>query len=145
MKSGLALFVAIFVCLTTSALAETPFGRWQQLDDKTGTVRSVVEVFEENGKLFGRIVELLDPNAPADPVCDQCKPDDPRYKQPIEGLTIITDMVKKSDAWEGGKILDPENGNTYRCRIWLEGANTLKVRGYLGVFYRTQTWSRAPA
>lgn len=139
------LGLALGLAAPLPAAAATPLGLWQQLDDKTGTVRSNIEIYEEDGKLFGKIVKLLDPNAPPNAVCDQCKKDDPRHMQPIEGLIIITDMVQKGDRWEGGKILDPENGNSYGCRIWLEGTDTLKVRGYLGVFYRTQTWSRGAA
>jgi len=57
-------------------------------------------------------------------------------------MNIITDMEQDDDEWAGGKILDPENGNIYRCRLWVENGK-LKVRGYLVFFFRTQTWIRA--
>jgi len=44
--------------------------------------------------------------------------------------------------WRDGRILDPNNGKYYDCQIWLED-NKLKVRGYIGFFYRTQEWIRA--
>ena len=47
--------------------------------------------------------------------------------------------------WEGGKILDPENGKEYRLRLTpIDGGKKLEVRGYIGdaVLGRTQTWVR---
>jgi len=44
----------------------------------------------------------------------------------------------------GGKILDPENGKEYNVKMFpKEGGQKLQVRGYIGPFYRTQTWLRA--
>ena len=50
-------------------------------------------------------------------------------------------MKPNGAVWSGGKILDPGNGKIYRCKIWLKDGE-LKVRGYFGPFYRTQTWRR---
>ncbi|HEV7738003.1 MAG TPA: DUF2147 domain-containing protein, partial [Chlamydiales bacterium] len=76
-----------------------------------------------------------------DPVCKDCGEDDDRYNKKIIGMEILRDMEKSEDAFDDGSILDPNNGRVYRCRIWVEG-NDLKVRGYWGPFYRTQTWLR---
>jgi uncharacterized protein (DUF2147 family) len=54
-------------------------------------------------------------------------------------MEIIRRLKKSDTEWSSGEILDPENGNVYRCKIWIEDKK-LKVRGYLGPFYRTQTW-----
>ena len=54
---------------------------------------------------------------------------------------ILTGLTKKKDKWERGKIYNPKNGKTYKCSIWLDG-NNLKVRGYLAMFYETQTWTK---
>ena len=117
-------------------------GKWKTIDDETGKPRSMVEIFERGGKWFGRIVHVFPrPGRDADPVCTACDPSDKRYKTKIKGMEIIRNMVKEGDAFEGGDILDPENGKIYRCKFWLEGKE-LKVRGYLGPFFRTQTWLR---
>jgi Uncharacterized protein conserved in bacteria (DUF2147) len=60
-----------------AAAAESVAGKWKTVDDKSGKVESEVQLYEEGGKLFGKIV----------------------------GLT-----------------------------------EKLEVRGYLGVFYKTQIW-----
>ena len=81
------------------------------------------------------------PNEDPDPVCDKCDPSDPRFKKKVIGMEIITGLSKNDQEYSGGEILDPENGKIYRSKIWLEGKD-LKVRGYWGPFYRTQTWLR---
>ena len=54
----------------------------------------------------------------------------------------MNNLEKDDDEWGDGEILDPNNGKIYDCKIWLEGNDILKVRGYVGFFYRTQTWKR---
>jgi uncharacterized protein (DUF2147 family) len=59
-------------------------------------------------------------------------------------LTFIKGLKKEGHEYNGGKILDPKNGKTYKCYITLEGKDKLKVRGFIGIslFGRTQYWSR---
>ncbi len=127
-----------FMLLSISIHAQSVIGRWKTIDDDSNKPKSIVEVYEKNGKIFGRIEKLyLEPGEDPDPVCDECT--DHRKDKKVMGMTIITDMEKDGDEWNGGKILDPENGKIYRCKIWVEDGN-LKVRGYIAFLYRTQTW-----
>ena len=50
----------------------TPLGRWRTVDDLTGKINSVVTIWEEDGKLYGRIEWLInpDPNDPDPAACD---------------------------------------------------------------------------
>jgi uncharacterized protein (DUF2147 family) len=121
-----------------SASAQSITGKWVTIDDSSGKKRSVVEIYESQGKYFGKIIKLFrEPGEDPDPVCDECE--DHRKGQKIIGMNIITDMKKDGSELDGGEIMDPENGNIYKCKIWREGAE-LKVRGYLYFLYRTQTW-----
>ena len=142
MKSKLNLVLAI-ILLSFSANAQSVIGKWKSIDDETGKAKSVVEVYENNGKLFGKIVELLD-RAPGeeDPICDKCTDD--RKNKHIVGMEIIRNMEKDDEKYEDGTIMDPGNGKTYDCKLWIDedNADILKVRGYISFFYRTQTWYR---
>jgi uncharacterized protein (DUF2147 family) len=117
-------------------------GKWKTIDDNTGKERSVVEIFERNGRVYGKIIKLFrKPGEDPDPLCDECDTSDSRYKKKIIGMEIITDMTRSGNEYDNGHILDPETGKIYRCRLWLEDSD-LKVRGYWGPFYRTQTWKK---
>ncbi|MCE7864487.1 MAG: DUF2147 domain-containing protein [Bacteroidetes bacterium CHB5] len=133
------IFITFFIS-TLSGKAQTIAGKWKTIDDETGKPKSVVEIVERNGKFNGKIVRLFrGPSEDQDPICDKCPPDDDRYKKKIIGMEILRNLGKDDDEYSGGTILDPNNGKIYRCKVWLEG-NNLKLRGYLGPFFRTQTW-----
>ena len=147
MKNKIALALAAVVALAAplAALAQTtPVGLWKTIDDETKKEKSLVRIVDSGGVLTGRIEKLLDPSAKADDVCDKCT--DERKGKPIVGLTIIRNA--KPDAedkalWTGGDITDPNNGKTYRLRLKpLDGGKQLEVRGYIGPFFRNQTWIR---
>lgn len=133
-----------FLLIPMLGTSQTVIGKWKTIDDETGEAKSVVEIFERGGKVYGRIIKLFrKPDEDQNPVCDECDEEDPRYKKKIIGMEIMKDMVKDEDEYSGGEILDPNNGKVYRCKIWLEGGD-LKLRGYLGPFFRTQTWLKVP-
>ncbi len=119
-------------------------GKWKTIDDNTSKEKSVVEITERGGKVYGKVIKIFpDPGKDPDPVCDKCEATDARHKKKIIGMEIIKDLVKDGDEYGEGTILDPENGKVYRCKIWVEGGS-LMVRGYWGPFFRTQTWLKVP-
>ena len=144
----LLIFSTLFILSTafTGLMAQSPVGTWKTIDDETGKERSLVEIYEKEGKLYGKVIKLFPlPDDDPNPVCDECDEDDPRYMKPVVGLEILQGLEKEDDdEWEGGEILDPKNGNVYSCYIELKGPDKLKVRGYLGVALlgRTQYWYR---
>lgn len=133
----LPLFIS-FVFLTVSDAQVT--GLWKSTDHIDETERSVVLIYEKNGKLYGRIERLL----PAATVthCTGCEGD--LKNKSLTGMVIITDLNKNGDAATGGKILDPSNGKWYSCDIELESADKLKVTGYIGLplLGKTMYWNR---
>jgi uncharacterized protein (DUF2147 family) len=132
------LVIAVCMLLCAPLAMADITGKWRTVDDETGQPKSIVEIFERGGRYHGRVVKLL-PGATTD-TCDKCSGD--LAGKPILGMQVITGLVKKDEMYEGGQILDPKTGKVYDCKIWEEGGK-LMVRGYLGFFYRTQTWQRA--
>jgi uncharacterized protein (DUF2147 family) len=122
------------------SLGQDIAGRWVSIDDNTGKKRSVVEISVKESMATGRIVRLFRaPHEEQDPICKECTDD--RKGRKVIGMDIIRGMVRKGPEWQGGTILDPENGKVYDCKLWVENG-VLKVRGYVAFFYRTQSWVR---
>lgn len=139
MKTNL-LFIILLLFVSVNAIGQRTsiFGEWKTVDDNTGKIRSIVEIYEKNGKAFGKIKKLFrEPHEDQDPICVECT--DHRKDKKVIGMEIISGMEKDGDEWEEGEILDPENGKTYNCKIWVEEGK-LMVRGYIAFLYRTQTW-----
>jgi uncharacterized protein (DUF2147 family) len=127
-----------------AAESSSPLGLWKTVDDKTGNARALVRIYEQDGKLFGRIEQSFTPGAETR-VCTVCT--DARKNQPIIGLVIIRNMTPDGTEFAGGDILDPESGSVYRCKMHLEqSGGRLIVRGYIGfaLLGRSQTWQRQP-
>ena len=142
LKPVINLFFFLLVIVTGNVCAQNAaiIGQWQTIDDETGKPKAIVQIDEQGGKVYGKIVQLFrKPGENPDPVCRKCT--DHRKNQKIIGMVILEQLEPKGQEWSGGKILDPANGKIYDCKIWLE-AGQLKVRGYLGFFFRTQTWQR---
>jgi len=142
-----ASLAAAFLASPAAAAAEdlTPVGRWTTIDDSTHKPKSVIRIWEEDGKLLGKIESLiLEPGEDPAPKCDKC--DGERKDQPVIGMVILWGLTRDGKEWSGGKILDPDNGKTYRCLVEpVEGGAKLKVRGYIGISLlgRTQVWVKA--
>ncbi len=123
---------------------EDVVGLWKTIDDETGKARSYVKIYKaKNGMYYGKITKLLNRTADEDkdPYCKVCPEEDYRHGQRVIGMKIISKMKKSGDTYEGGTILDPKSGKIYTCKFWAEGGD-LKVRGYIGFLYRTQTWKK---
>jgi uncharacterized protein (DUF2147 family) len=131
-----------FLLISASLHSQAIIGKWKTIDDNTGEERSIVEIYEKGGQVYGRIIKLYrKPGEDPDPICDDCDKGDSRHNKKIIGMEIITGMKKTGNGYEGGEILDPESGKVYRCKLWIEN-NELQVRGYWGPFFRTQTWKK---
>ena len=113
--------------------SQTILGKWL-----TEAGDAKVEIYEANGKVNGKIVWL----EKGPDTKDTHNTDEKMRSRKLMGMNILSGLTKKSEKWEGGRIYNPKNGKTYKCSIWLDG-DKLKVRGYLGMFYETQTWKKA--
>ena len=135
--------VALTALASAASAQMTPVGQWHSIDDKTNEIKSLIVISESAGVLTGRIDKLLRKGADQDAKCTECTDD--RKDKPKVGMEIIRGAKKSATetVWEGGKILDPENGKTYTLRMTpTEGGKKLDVRGSIGPFGRTQTWVR---
>ncbi|WP_246019825.1 DUF2147 domain-containing protein [Muriicola soli] len=141
MNKRLFLFPVFFLMLMDLS-AQSVLGLWKTIDDVTEKPKSILEIYEKDGELFAKVVEIL-VDGREDALCVKCK--GPKKDQPIEGMIVFSGLQKIGENEYGdGTILDPESGKEYRCKIFInpENPNQLKVRGYVAFFFRTQIWRR---
>jgi uncharacterized protein (DUF2147 family) len=126
----------------------SPVGQWKTVDDTTGRVQAIMEIKEQpDHTLAGTLVKTFP--APGSPpgghVCSKCDKNDPRFNQPILGMTVMNNFKNTGEFWTDGTILDPMRGAVYRSRLKVvEEGKKLLVRGFIlfPLLGRTQTWIR---
>ncbi|MFM8595588.1 MAG: DUF2147 domain-containing protein [Flavobacteriales bacterium] len=137
-------FSLLFFCLFFQySFAQSCTGYWITIDDHTGLKKSIVELYKKEGVLYGRVVYIYKRGKDGPhSKCTECN--GALHNQPILNMLILSNMKWSGSEWEGGTILDPDNGKYYTCTIWLDEdqPNQLHVRGYIGPFFRTQDWIR---
>lgn len=141
------LFIAaLAMSAAAGAMAQqaSPVGLWKNIDDETGKPKALIRITESNGELKGKIEKLFkNPNEDQNPKCDKCE--GAQKDQPVLGMTILSGMKRDGDEFNGGNILDPNNGKVYRSKLSLaDGGKKLNVRGYIGIpmLGRSQIWLR---
>jgi len=117
-------------------------GQWQVIEED-GKPGGHVETYLIEGRLFGKVTQSR-PERPPDEPCTKC-PGELKDK-PVLGMVVIRDFRPEGDRWVGGTVLDPKNGKVYKGKIWTEGDDRLRLRGYVGIALlgRTETWARLP-
>ncbi|WP_293999094.1 DUF2147 domain-containing protein [Sphaerotilus sp.] len=128
-----------------AAAQSTPAGLWKTIDDDGKTEKSLVRITDNAGTFSAKVEKIFDA-AKQDARCEECSDD--RKNQPVLGMTIVKGVRASLDdkaLWDGGEILDPNNGKTYKVRMKpIDGGKRIEVRGYIGapLLGRTQTWVR---
>ncbi|MBP1475609.1 DUF2147 domain-containing protein [Frateuria sp. MAH-13] len=133
----------LFGSAAVYAANDTPVGTWKTIDDQTGKAKSIVEITEQNGELQARVLKVLQSDEGPNPTCRKCEGE--RKDKPVEGMVIMWGVTRDGDKWDGGKILDPHNGKTYKVKLsMLDGGQKLDVHGYIGfaLLGRSQVWER---
>ena len=133
--------IYIFLLAPIMCLGQDIFGTWRTIDDETGEAKSTVKIYEENGIVYGKIIDIYN-EADKNALCTKCVGEE--HNKPVIGLVIIKDMIKNGENYTNGTIFDPERGKKYKCKLSLDEDNSdiLQVRGYISVFYATQYWER---
>jgi len=132
------LFYSVFILNITS---QDVFGKWKTIDDETGEAKSIVEIYKKDGKVFGKIIDILNPER-KNAICKKCEGAD--KDKPVLGFVLMRNLKRDGKYYSGGTIFDPQKGKKYKCRIGLKNnnPNSLQVRGYVAFFFATQYWER---
>ncbi|AYN67843.1 DUF2147 domain-containing protein [Euzebyella marina] len=132
----------LIVCSSQLIQAQEIFGKWKTIDDRTGKPKAIVEIYEKDGLMYGKVIEIVE-EGKENFICEKCE--GKRKNKPVLGMDIIEAAEHTGDGvYKGDTLFDPQQAMTFRCKIWLnpDDPDELKVRGYLSFLYRTQTWQR---
>lgn len=142
LKLLLIMLLAVPAVPVVANDADAVIGFW-----KTGDGKAIVQIYKKGEHYFGKIVWLAEPNDPQTkaPKKDLKNEDEKLRSRLILGMENLSGFKYVSKGlWEDGTIYDPKSGETYSCTVKLTDANTLDVRGYVGIslFGRTDIWKR---
>ena len=146
MRLAMIAFASVLLLLAAATEAQSPssaVGRWKTIDDATGKAKSVVEIYQaKDGRLAGKVVEILDLKDGPNPACDECK--GANQGKPIKGMLILWGLRPDgAGKWSGGRVLDPENGKDYKAKLQLlDGGRKLGMSGCVAFLCRQQAWLR---
>jgi uncharacterized protein (DUF2147 family) len=137
------LFTAVSLIARTFTAADDIIGTWY-----TGSKEAKVTIFKTGNTYYGKISWMKEPlDATGKPKTDNKNSDKSQHTKPILNLLILKSFEYNTaqKKWENGTIYDPKSGKTYSCNITMPNANTLEVRGYMGISLvgRTDTWTKA--
>lgn len=136
------ILLLLLLSFATVGYGQTVFGKWKTIDDRTGNPKAIIDIYEKDGKMYGKVIKIVE-KGKENSLCTKCDGD--LKDKPVVGMRIIDAAEHKGDGvYKGDTLFDPEQAMTFRCKIWLDPENSdqLKVRGYLAFIYRTQTWVR---
>ena len=146
MRLAMIASASVLLLLAAATGAQSPssaVGRWKTIDDATGKAKSIVEIYQaKDGRLAGKVVEILDLKDGPNPACDECKGAD--QGKPIKGMLILWGLRPDgAGKWSGGRVLDPENGKDYKAKLQLlDGGRKLGMSGCVAFLCRQQAWLR---
>lgn len=134
------IMLLLFFTLSLVMQSQSVLGKWKTVDDETGAHKCIVDIYEKEGKIFGKVIEILKP-FDEKTLCQNCEGE--KKDKPILGMVIINGLEKNKEYYKNGTIFDAENGKEYKCRIKLDKeTGKLQVRGYIAFLYLTQYWIR---
>ena len=143
MKKLFFLLLFVTTAILSQAQVSKMLGQWNTFDDKTGEMRSCVDITEKNGVYSCEIIKLYEKDANGNYKVMQ-----PPYAKEFEGVVgtqLFSEMKVNGDHLKG-RVYDPESQKTYFGKItYKDKTDELVLRGSIdkaGLLGRSQTWQR---
>jgi uncharacterized protein (DUF2147 family) len=152
LNKSFAIICALLILPIISAVAQTEaadkiIGTYYVSDDTSDEDCKVKITKDKSGTYSGRIIWVKNPNfKDGTPKRDIKNPDPAKRSTPGDQIPLVFHFRydAKKNQWVDGEIYDPIHGKMYKCKMWFESENVLRVRGYIGVpaLGRTMTWKK---
>jgi hypothetical protein len=60
MKKSRLVIITLFFVTIFFGQNQTVVGKWKTIDDETGKAKSIVEIYEKSGKIYGKVIEIIE-------------------------------------------------------------------------------------
>jgi len=138
MRGTLFIVIIFSLCTSTSSLGQSLAGKWSTIDPFTNKPSSVVEVYFNGGKLYGKLVQIMDVDSPEKAICQDCP--EPWKNKPLIGLVVLSGLERNGKKWEGEKaFFSRKTKRTYDGAVWLD-KDKLKIQIQLGPIKVSRKW-----
>ncbi len=140
MRTKMTALLLLTLPLAAAAM-DSPVGRWKTIDDETGKVMTITEVYAaKNGTLAAKVVEAVNPAAA---ICSKC--DGKQKNQSTVGMNVLWNLKPIDGGWGNGQGFKPSAGESFKVKSvkLIDGGKKLEITGCKFVFCRTATWVRA--
>ena len=139
------ILILLFLVISIFAFAQTNadlVGQWYNSEDDI-----VITLFEDRQTVSGKVTWMKFPNDEnGNPKTDLLNPDESLRNRESVGMIMMTSFAHiAGNVWDNGRLYDTKKGKTYTGIITLKDANTLNLRGYIGLSFivrYSSTWTR---
>ena len=139
MKNLLTLIVLFLPFVLASQSEESDIiGVW--LNEKK---EAVVEIYQEDEQYFGKIIDIQGEHAHRkNELKDKNNPHPENRDRQLINMPLIENLKYKNGEYVNGTAYNPRMGRYFKCKAWMESDTTMKIRGYWGILYATETWEK---
>ncbi|PSR11034.1 MAG: hypothetical protein DA408_07080 [Bacteroidetes bacterium] len=135
------LLIAVQLFLATTIFCQTNsndlLGVWL---NESGNGK--VEFYQVGDQFFGKIIWINPKENPTENLTDLKNPNPKLRGRPVQNMEVISHLTFEENEWVRGSAYSQERGEYFKCKNWLTSSRELKVRGYVGWFYQTETWEK---
>ena len=130
--------LGIAITLATPSHAAAPVtGKWI-----TQSKDGVVEIYQCGATICGKLAKFLVMPPAGAGAKDINNPNKALRSRTILGMNILTGFTEAGNEWKG-QIYDPKSGKTYRSVVYKGKLGNLVVKGCIGPFCQSQSWTAA--
>ena len=136
----IAMALTIVIGARPSAAADSPVGKWNTVDDKSGKVTSEVQLYDQGASSTARSSAFPSRMTPQASRRRARSARAPTRTSPSSGSSSSRTSPRTETRYKGGTILDPDDGKVYKSEIWQEGGKLKGTRRRRPLFRDLQTW-----
>ncbi len=104
---------------------------------------AVVKIYKEGQEYHGKIIDIRGEHADKKATLKDVNNPQPELRvRPLIDMPLLENLTFKDGEYQGGTAYNPRMGRYFDCKAWLISGNIMKIRGYWGFLFATETWEK---